>query len=35
VALASPVGWAPALLGIGFGLVHIVLGYLIAKDHGG
>ena len=35
VALAAPAAWAPALLGVGFGGVHLVLGALIIRDHGG
>lgn len=35
VTLAAPAAWAPALLALGFGGVHIVLGYIIAREHGG
>jgi hypothetical protein len=35
VALAAPAGWAPWLLGAGFGGIHLILGGLIIKDHGG
>jgi len=35
VALAAPAAWAPYLLGAGFGAVHLVLGALIIRDHGG
>ena len=35
VTLAAPAAWAPFLLGLGFGGVHLVLGALIVKDHGG
>jgi hypothetical protein len=35
VTLAAPAGWAPGLLALGFGGVHIVLGYIIAREHGG
>jgi len=35
VALAAPAAAAPFLLALGFGAVHIVLGYLIVRDHGG
>jgi hypothetical protein len=35
VALASPLGWAWLLLGAGFGGLHIVFGYEIARKHGG
>jgi hypothetical protein len=35
VALAAPAAWAPWLLGAGFGGIHIILGGLIIKDHGG
>jgi len=35
VALALPLSWAWLLLGVGFGGLHIVFGYLIAKNYGG
>jgi len=35
VALAAPAAWATWLLGAGFGGIHLVLGGLIIKDHGG
>jgi len=35
VTLAAPANWAPWLLGAGFGGVHLVLGGLIIRDHGG
>lgn len=35
VTLAAPGAWAPALLALGFGGVHIVLGAIVARDHGG
>lgn len=35
VALAAPAAWAPALLALGFGGVHIVLGTIVARRHGG
>jgi hypothetical protein len=35
VALAAPAGWAPAMLALGFGGIHIALGAIIARDHGG
>lgn len=35
VALAAPAAWAPWLLGAGFGGIHLVLGGLIVRDHGG
>lgn len=35
VALAAPPGWAPWLLGAGFGGIHLALGGLIIRDHGG
>jgi hypothetical protein len=35
VTLAAPGAWAPYLLGVGFGGIHLVLGTLIIKDHGG
>jgi len=33
--LAAPASWAPALLAIGFGGIHLVLGTFIWRDHGG
>jgi len=35
VTLAAPASWAPFLLGAGFGGIHLVLGTLIMRDHGG
>jgi hypothetical protein len=35
VALAAPAAWAPFLLGAGFGGIHLVLGALVIRDHGG
>lgn len=35
VALAAPAEWAPFLLAAGFGGIHLVLGALVIKDHGG
>lgn len=35
VTLAAPAAWAPWLLGTGFGGIHLILGGLIIKDHGG
>ena len=35
VTLAAPASWSPWLLGAGFGGVHLVLGGLIIRDHGG
>jgi hypothetical protein len=35
VALLVPFVWANAMLGAGFGLLHIVFGILIARKHGG
>ena len=35
VTLVAPAAWAPALLALGFGGVHLVLGYLIRRDYGG
>jgi len=35
VALVAPVAWGTWLLGLGFGLLHIGFGILIAVKHGG
>lgn len=35
VTLAAPGGWAPALLALGFGGIHLALGVVITRDHGG
>ena len=35
VTLASPPSWAPWMLGAGFGGIHLILGTLIIRDHGG
>lgn len=35
VAFAAPAAWAPWLLGAGFGGIHLALGGLIIRDHGG
>lgn len=35
VALAAPAAWAPLLMAAGFGGVHLVLGAIIWRDHGG
>ena len=35
VTLAAPAVWAPFLLGAGFGGIHLLLGTLIIRDHGG
>jgi hypothetical protein len=35
VTLAAPAAWAPWLLAAGFGGIHLILGGLIIKDHGG
>jgi len=34
-ALAAPASWAPGLLALGFGGIHIALGAIIVRDHGG
>jgi hypothetical protein len=35
VALAAPLSWAWLPLGAGFGGLHIIFGYVIARQHGG
>lgn len=35
VTLAAPAAWAPAMLALGFGGIHLALGTVIARDHGG
>ena len=35
VALFSPASWSTALMIVGFGLLHIVFGLIIARRHGG
>jgi hypothetical protein len=35
VALGLPASWSPAILALGFGGVHIALGVIILRDHGG
>lgn len=35
VTLAAPPAWAPLMLALGFGGVHLALGVLIIRDHGG
>lgn len=32
---AAPPGWAPALLALGFGGIHLLLGALVIRNHGG
>ncbi len=35
VTLAVPAAWAPGMLALGFGGIHLVLGALVTRDHGG
>lgn len=35
LALAAPPGWGDALMAVGFGGVHLVSGFLVARRHGG
>ena len=35
VALGLPSGWAPAILALGFGGIHLALGAVILRKHGG
>jgi hypothetical protein len=35
LALAAPAGWGDALMALGFGGVHLVAGFLVARRHGG
>jgi hypothetical protein len=35
VALGLPASWSAGILALGFGGVHIALGVIIIKDHGG
>jgi hypothetical protein len=35
VALGLPAGWSPAILALGFGGLHIALGIVILREHGG
>lgn len=35
IAMLAPAGWGTVLLGLGFGLVHIVFGVMIAVKYGG
>ncbi len=35
VALGLPAAWSPAILALGFGGLHIALGVIILRDHGG
>jgi hypothetical protein len=34
-AFAVPPGWAPSLLALGFGGVHVALGAVVVRYHGG
>lgn len=35
VALVAPVAWAPMMLALGFGGVHLLLGFIVVRNHGG
>lgn len=35
ITLVAPPAWAPAMLALGFGGLHILLGIVILKEHGG
>lgn len=35
VTFAAPPAWAPGMLALGFGGIHLALGAVIARDHGG
>ncbi len=35
VTLTAPASWSPMLLAVGFGLIHIVLGFLVMRRYGG
>ena len=35
VTLAAPPEWAPVMLAVGFGGIHLALGAIILRDHGG
>ena len=35
VTFAAPPAWAPALLALGFGGIHLLLGAIVMRDHGG
>jgi len=35
LALAAPPGWGDALMALGFGVVHLVAGFLVVRRHGG
>jgi len=35
VTLTAPAGWTPALLGLGFGGIHLALGAIVVRRHGG
>jgi hypothetical protein len=35
VTFVAPPAWAPALLALGFGGIHLALGAIITRHHGG